>query len=136
MDAPSIRREAADAQTIADLRRELDEARRTLSEIEAGATTGAGTLESARAAASYLRIRFDMACKQRDEARDVAIDHRVRLEEERTLRIAAEARASRYRARLARVLRVVKQDRDWCGVHDGAVWSRRVPPCHDETRTK
>lgn len=42
--------------------------RETLDAIEAGATTGAGTLESARAAASYLRIRFDLACRQRDEA--------------------------------------------------------------------
>jgi hypothetical protein len=40
-----------------------------LAEIEAGATKGAGTLESARAAASYLRLRFDQACRERDEAK-------------------------------------------------------------------
>lgn len=42
-------------------------------------------------------------------------------------RCADVARIARLRCRLARVLRLAKQDRDWAGVHDGAVWSRRVP---------
>jgi hypothetical protein len=61
-EVEDLARALAAEKTVTDLQRE------TLDAIAAGATTGAGTLESARAAASYLRIRFDMACRQRDEA--------------------------------------------------------------------
>lgn len=58
-----------------------------------------------------LRAEVERLTRERDEARSITVDHRVRLEEERTLRLAAESREAEARAELREV--------EWEGSHMG-----------------
>jgi hypothetical protein len=52
----------------------------TMAEILAAANSGAGDMATVRAANSYLRIRLDRACKERDAALTVADAAKVLLD--------------------------------------------------------
>jgi hypothetical protein len=93
----------------------------------------------------------ELTASERDsyEATIAALEARIAdtaTELDRTDRVAGDwmdeafargGEVGRLRARLARVLRLVQQAREWAGVHDGAVWSRRhFPATHGQERQR